>query len=789
MGCDVGSAVTRAALATLWVLGAVSTAWGQTSAPSEPSSAASTEATRAETAHYRVLLLYSESRLTRSVVSADQAFRDAMESGSSRTVYFYTEFLDLNTFQGAAPRTELREILKAKYQDRRIDLIVAQGQLTVPLALRIRSELFPRTPVVLMSVEHSTLADLPPESGVTGTWRERGWRDTLDLARRLHPGTRHAVVIVGSSVAERLWLQSAREQLAEPMGGIEVSYLVDSKFEDMLMAVAVFPKGTVILMGPFLRDGTGRDFESAVAGRRIAAASRVPVYVFTDGMIGGGAVGGHVVDYAAHGTVAAGLALKVLAGERPPPTAAGTTVPIFDDRELRRWRVDRRLLPAGSVLRFYEPTLWERYRGYIIAAAGLILLQSALIAVLLVQRAQRRRAQRALAERLRFETLLANISQALASCPVAEIDHKIDAALRRIVEDLGTDRATLWQLDDPAGQSRAIHSCTRPGVQPMAAVVDYSEFPWIVERIRTGEVIRLPVSEDLPGTATDRQSLRKVQTRSTAVAPLVEGQTVLGGLSVGTVMEDRRWPDELVPRLRLLADIFASALSRQRAARAARESARDIRDLAGRLMTAEEDERRRIARELHDGVNQDLAALSIALSALQGGLPADTPEARREEYARLQGRAVELAGAIRHLSHELHPGILQYAGLAAALRSYCREFQREQVLAVACSAKDDLGTIPGDVALCLYRVAQEALKNTARHAKADHVWVSVERDGSDLTLIVRDDGRGFDVADARLGGGLGLMSLDERVRLVGGRITIDTERQRGTTIHARVPLA
>src|SRR5262245_57740704 len=220
MGAVLRSVITgaMAALAgALWALLAVWPASGQpTSATTEPS--ASTDDPRAAGDRYRVLLLYSESRLTQSVVSADQAFRSALEASSPKRVYFYTEFLDLNAFQGALPQSELREILRRKYQDRRIDLIVAQGQLTVPLALQTRDQLFPSVPVVLMSVEASTLADLSPESGVTGTWRDRGWRCTLDLARRLHPGARHAVVIVGSSVAERLWLQSAREQLA-PLAG------------------------------------------------------------------------------------------------------------------------------------------------------------------------------------------------------------------------------------------------------------------------------------------------------------------------------------------------------------------------------------------------------------------------------------------------------------------------------------------------------------------------------------------------------------------------------------------
>jgi two-component system sensor histidine kinase UhpB len=255
------------------------------------------------------------------------------------------------------------------------------------------------------------------------------------------------------------------------------------------------------------------------------------------------------------------------------------------------------------------------------------------------------------------------------------------------------------------------------------------------------------------------------------------------------VLEERHWPDdEMIPRLRLLADILANALARQRAERAADESATHVRDLAGRLMTAQEEERRRIARELHDGVNQELAALSIALSALEDGLPEGTPAERRREVARLQGRTVELSETIRQLSHELHPGILRYAGLVAALRSHCHEFEREHGLTVTFRADDGLGAVPSDVELCLYRVTQEALTNAARHAKASQVWVAVGRNGTDTVLTIRDDGRGFDLSEARGRGGLGLISLDERVRLVRGRLTIDTRAQGGTEIHAVVPL-
>jgi signal transduction histidine kinase len=271
------------------------------------------------------------------------------------------------------------------------------------------------------------------------------------------------------------------------------------------------------------------------------------------------------------------------------------------------------------------------------------------------------------------------------------------------------------------------------------------------------------------------------------VVPLVAGPAVLGGLLVGTVREARRWPDELVARLRLLADVFAHTLARQRAERAATERATEIQTLAGRLITAQEAERRRIARELHDGVNQQLTALSIALATLGRRVssgPVDLPS----ELARLQGRTAGVVQDIRSLSHELHPGVLEQVGLVDALDGYCEEFEKTHGVGVTFRADPDLGVVPIDLTLCLYRATQEALGNVAKHAKARQVRVRVAREGGDVVLIVDDDGCGFDRAEARRRHGLGLVSLEERVRLVGGQVTIDTGPQRGTAIRIVAPL-
>jgi signal transduction histidine kinase/ABC-type uncharacterized transport system substrate-binding protein len=736
----------------------------------------------------RVLLLYGEPRLTPALVAVDAAMRSTIESRSPTPVTFYTEYLDLNLFDGNVPLPELRELLRRKYATRPLDVVLAAGSRALRIAIRNRADLFSAAPVVFVAVDPVAAADVRLDADVTGTWLRQGWTETLELARRLQPDIRQVTVVTGSSPADRVWLAQARAQLAESAGPIDVRYLGESAFEDVLKEVAALPKRAVVLVGPFLRDGAGRDFATPEAIRRIAAASTVPVYGLTDNSIGTGVVGGQVVSFEAHGKAVAELTLRVLARERPAPSAAGTTVPTFDARQMARWGLAERRLPAGSVVLFQEPSVWARYRWYVVGAVTVLLVQGGLIGGLLIQHAQRRRAQRSLAERLRFETLLSDLSAILAAAPPADVDPHVDAGLRRLAEDLGVDWAGVRTFSDGASGVSLTHSWTRDGVPPRPAAIREDETPWILGRLRQGHVVALAHLGDLPDeAAVDRRSLDAFGTRSTAVVPLVAGRTVVGCLSVGTVRETRSWPDASVSRLQLLAEVFANALERQRTARAARETEAQVRDLAGRLMTAQEEERRRIARDLHDGVNQELAALAMALSALGSRLPESGPPDLGQEVARLQARTVELAEAIRHLSHALHPGVLQHVGLVAALRGHCRDFEREHGLAVTFRADGELGAVPSDVALCLYRVTQEGLGNVARHAGARQARVSLRREGDDVLLTIGDDGHGFDLAQARRG--LGLISLDERIRLVRGRLTIDTQRQRGTELRIVVPLS
>jgi two-component system sensor histidine kinase UhpB len=217
-------------------------------------------------------------------------------------------------------------------------------------------------------------------------------------------------------------------------------------------------------------------------------------------------------------------------------------------------------------------------------------------------------------------------------------------------------------------------------------------------------------------------------------------------------------------------------------------SCKRSQDLAGRLIRAQEEERRRIARDLHDDVAQELAGVAITLSGLQSkvGEPALRLETERT-VVDLQARVAGALESIRTLSRQLHPGVLQHLGLVAALKRHCNMVREHYQLDVRFCGEDGLESLSPDAALCLFRVAQEALSNTVRHARARLVTVRVQSTGERVELTVADDGVGFRRGE-RAGAGLGLRSIDERVRLVRGDARIESQPGFGTRLTVSIPM-
>jgi PAS domain S-box-containing protein len=217
-----------------------------------------------------------------------------------------------------------------------------------------------------------------------------------------------------------------------------------------------------------------------------------------------------------------------------------------------------------------------------------------------------------------------------------------------------------------------------------------------------------------------------------------------------------------------------------------RQTREGLRRLAAKLLHAQEEERRRIAREMHDDWTQRLALLGIDLARLEKHLGA--PEQAQPLLRAMQGQLVRLSEDVHALSRQLHPSILDDLGLVESLRSECASFARREGIQVVYRPDVVPTNLPRDVVLCVYRVAQEALRNLAKHAAVNKAWVSLGAAGPELVLRIRDEGVGFELASVRAQPGLGLSSMEERVRLIQAELAITSAPGQGTTVEVRVPL-
>jgi len=206
------------------------------------------------------------------------------------------------------------------------------------------------------------------------------------------------------------------------------------------------------------------------------------------------------------------------------------------------------------------------------------------------------------------------------------------------------------------------------------------------------------------------------------------------------------------------------------------------------LIEAQEQERTRIARDLHDDTNQRLALLAVAIDQLKRDLPNATVEILGL-VDKLRKETSEISKDIQALSHELHSPRLEYLGLAAAMRGFCKEFSEHQRVEIDFRSHDLPSPVPAEISLCLFRVLQEALHNSAKHSGAQRFEVRLWGESGEIHFTVSDSGAGFDLETALKSRGLGLTSMQERLQLVKGKFSIDSKPQRGTTIHARVPLS
>jgi signal transduction histidine kinase len=336
------------------------------------------------------VLIFNSENVSRPVNSlTNAAIRSALNENSR--IQIYDESLDNLRIPNEKYEAEMTRLLQRKYEGMDFDLIFVVGASALRFLLNQKDGLFTDTPMVFLVTDQSRLAGINLGSNITGVSGKLEVAPTVDLALALHPQTQRVVVVAGNGSLDQGLLEHAQKEFRTYEDRLAITYLTGLTLEEMRQRLVVLPDHSIVIFLSFNSPST----TSQQALSLLAASSSAPIYTQTQSSLGYGSVGGQLLSYEALGLSAGRMGLRILAGENAQNIAPETvpSLTMFDWRQLHRWGIDESKLPAGSIVRFKEPTLWAQYRWRIVVFGAFLLLQTLLIVGLLVQRLKRGRAE------------------------------------------------------------------------------------------------------------------------------------------------------------------------------------------------------------------------------------------------------------------------------------------------------------------------------------------------------------------------------------------------------------
>ncbi len=358
----------------------------------------------------QVLLIYDERLDLPGLSMMDASFVRKLTDNSKYSIDVYRETLDLSRFgtnDNYLPF--MRDYLRTKYAHKKVDVVVAMLGPSLNFLLNSGETIFPGTPIVFCGIDRREFGNrsLPPH--VTGILLKREFAPTLELALKLHPETKNVVVVGGSSKFDKQLVEDAKNEFEGYQNQLKFNYMTNLPLKELLTKLSQLPPQTVVLYTTMFQDGAGVPFIPHKVIEQISAASNAPVYGFVDQYLGRGIVGGRLYSLNSQGEEVAKITLKILDGTSTanlPLFEYGASETLLDWRQMKRWNLNQSQLPAGSTIRFRQPSLWNQYKHYIIGAIGIIALQSFMIGRLIMQRSRRRKIEAQLREsESRFRTL------------------------------------------------------------------------------------------------------------------------------------------------------------------------------------------------------------------------------------------------------------------------------------------------------------------------------------------------------------------------------------------------
>jgi len=666
----------------------------------------------------------------------DQALFAGLQK-SPYQIEFYNEALELTLFSDEGSQRRIHEDFIRKYSDRRLDLIIAAGSASLSF-LESNEGFLRNTPIVFCAVLENISAQPNRNMHITGVLGRLHPMETLDAALHLAPFTKHVVVVGGMGTFDGPWEAIARQAFRKYEPQVEFTYVTDLTMPALLERLKHLPSNTIVYHTAITQDAAGNHFiDSTQSVPLVASAADAPVFVMDDVDLRDGTVGGDLVNWANDGRAAADMAVRILNGERPEdiPVVASKHAYMFDLRALQRWGLKESDLPPGSIVLNRPPSFWQLYKRYVLAGVLMLVAQALVIVALLWQRARRRNAESELA--IMYDRL-------------------------RMAIEAG--RFVGWDVDIRTGRNQWFGD-----LETMFGI------PSGTFSTEMGELQRHIHRDDVDGVTRAIDNARENHCPYVAEFRIIRhNREVRWVIARGKFYYASNGDPERM--LGLALDITERKLAEEA-----------LFSLSRRLIEAQELERARIARELHDDLSQRMALLQISLEQVTQD-SAWFSSNTQQQLHHITKVCSEVSSTLHDLSHQLHPYKLDILGLVAALGGFCNEFSRQHNLQVQFVYHDVPGQIPEDVTLCLFRIVQEALRNVVKHSEGTEAKVELSGHGDRIDLCISDSGAGFNPEHVKAETGLGLISMRERLRLVRGHLSVESEPSHGTRIRVRVPL-
>jgi PAS domain S-box-containing protein len=621
------------------------------------------------------------------------------------------------------------ETYRRTYAQANLNLVIAVYSPAVDFATRFRDKIFPGVPIMFAGVGVKTDWEWTGWPGVPGVTFAVGLRETIDLALKLHPDTKRVAIVGGP---DWNWIHEMHSELSRHnVEAVDIISLYQSR--DMVEKVAALGPHTMALLHTTIVP-TRSEFGSRELIRGVSETA--PTYsVWEYICIDFGCIGGAYANDRKIAAETADIAARILSGEKPEsiPVVPNTDIQATVDwRALQRWHVPDSRIPPGTLILYREPTLWERGRKYFLAFIGVILVEGLLILGLFWQRAKRRKTEQELREsEEKFSKSFRHSSIAVSMSRVSDS--------RYIEVNEAFEEQTGWNRSEVVGRTVLEINLWADPEQRLAfrqqlQSQGYVHGREIYFRRRDGQLRAVLLS-----------------------AELIEVHGVSCALAVGTDITERKEAEEV------------------------------LSSVSQRLIEAQEKERTRIARELHDDVSQRLSVLVMQLLSLQESVPESETVAKDQIEEAIRG-TTDLADDVQALSHRLHSSKLEILGLTVAAESFCKELSVRQNVEIEIHSENVPRDLSPEISLCLFRVLQESVQNAAKYSGVRQFAVNLEATPDEVWLSVHDSGSGFDPKLTANRHGLGLISMTERLKSVEGQLVITSKPGEGTTILARVPL-